>query len=57
MSKDTISDILTCIRNAAMANKETVRIGFTNIVEKIVQILLREGFIKNQKREGTSGKQ
>lgn len=47
MSKDTISDILTCIRNAAMANKETVRIGFTNIVEKIVQILLREGFIKN----------
>lgn len=60
MSKDTISDILTCIRNADMANKETVRIGFTKIVEKIVQILsfLREGFIKNIKnvREWEYGK-
>ena len=56
MSKDTISDILTCIRNAAMANKETVRIGFTNIVEKIVQILLREGFIKNAREHRENNK-
>nr|ACH47721.1 ribosomal protein S8 [Geranium carolinianum] len=56
MSKDTISDILTCIRNADMANKETVRIGFTNIVEKIVQILLREGFIKNAREHRENNK-
>nr|AMY96148.1 ribosomal protein S8 [Geranium phaeum] len=56
MSKDTISDILTCIRNADMAKKETVRIGFTNIVEKIVQILLREGFIKNTREHRENNK-
>lgn len=56
MSKDTISDILTCIRNADMANKETVRIGFTKIVEKIVQILLREGFIKNAREHRENNK-
>uniref|UniRef100_A0A7T4XAM0 Small ribosomal subunit protein uS8c n=2 Tax=Geranium TaxID=4028 RepID=A0A7T4XAM0_9ROSI len=56
MSKDTISDILTCIRNADMAKKETVRIGFTNIVEKIVQILLREGFIKNAREHRENNK-
>nr|YP_009111610.1 ribosomal protein S8 [Erodium gruinum]AHH80621.1 ribosomal protein S8 [Erodium gruinum] len=50
MSQDTISDILTCIRNADMAKKETVRIGFTSIAEKIVKILLREGFIKNTRK-------
>ena len=38
------------IRNTDMAKKEPVRIEFTDIVEKIVQILLREGFIKNARR-------
>nr|YP_009270352.1 ribosomal protein S8 [Erodium rupestre]AHF21110.1 ribosomal protein S8 [Erodium rupestre] len=56
MSKDTISDILTCIRNADMAKKETVRIGFTKIAEKIVQILLREGFIKNTREHRENNK-
>nr|AEX10220.1 ribosomal protein S8 [California macrophylla] len=56
MSKDTISDILTCIRNADMAKKETVRIGFTNIAEKIVKILLREGFIKNTREHRENNK-
>jgi small subunit ribosomal protein S8 len=56
MSKDTISDILTCIRNADMAKKETVRIGFTKIAEKIVKILLREGFIKNTREHRENNK-
>nr|YP_009435703.1 ribosomal protein S8 [Lobelia thermalis]ATG25704.1 ribosomal protein S8 [Lobelia thermalis] len=47
MGKDTISDILTSIRNADMNNKRVVRIAFTNISESIVKILLREGFIEN----------
>uniref|UniRef100_B7T3G5 Small ribosomal subunit protein uS8c n=1 Tax=Geranium macrorrhizum TaxID=28963 RepID=B7T3G5_9ROSI len=56
MSKDTIADLLTCIRNADMAKKETVRIGFTHIAEKIVKILLREGFIKNAREHRENNK-
>nr|YP_010291150.1 ribosomal protein S8 [Juncus compressus]YP_010291387.1 ribosomal protein S8 [Juncus tenuis]ULQ66740.1 ribosomal protein S8 [Juncus compressus]ULQ67050.1 ribosomal protein S8 [Juncus tenuis] len=50
MSKDTISNLLTSIRNADMAKKETVRIASTNITENIVRILLREGFIQNVRK-------
>lgn len=50
MSKDTISDLITSIRNADMAKKETVRIPSTNITENVVKILLREGFIENVRK-------
>ena len=43
MSKDTIANILTSIRNADMNKKRTVRIPYTNITENILKILLREG--------------
>nr|YP_009239096.1 ribosomal protein S8 [Monsonia emarginata]AML26920.1 ribosomal protein S8 [Monsonia emarginata] len=56
MSKDTISDLLTSIRNADMAKKETVRIEFTNIAENVVKILLREGFIKNARKHRENNK-
>nr|ADZ54524.1 ribosomal protein S8 [Rhipsalis baccifera] len=50
MSSDTIADIITSIRNADMNRKGRVRIESTNITEKIVQILLREGFIENVRK-------
>uniref|UniRef100_A0AAU6MZN4 Small ribosomal subunit protein uS8c n=1 Tax=Argentina gombalana TaxID=3121454 RepID=A0AAU6MZN4_9ROSA len=50
MSKDTIADIITSIRNADMNEKRTVRIPSTNITENIVKILLREGFIENVRK-------
>nr|YP_009243112.1 ribosomal protein S8 [Monsonia marlothii]AMQ99497.1 ribosomal protein S8 [Monsonia marlothii] len=56
MSKDTISYLLTSIRNADMAKKETVRIEFTNIAENVVKILLREGFIKNARKHRENNK-
>nr|AGZ91186.1 ribosomal protein S8 [Pilea sp. RC1554] len=43
MSKDTIGNLLTYIRNAGMNKKRTFRIPYTNISENIVKILLREG--------------
>nr|YP_009975731.1 ribosomal protein S8 [Balanops pedicellata]QNK05149.1 ribosomal protein S8 [Balanops pedicellata] len=54
MGRDTIADIITSIRNADMDRKGTVRVAFTNITEKIIKILLREGFIENVRkhREG-----
>nr|AZZ70856.1 ribosomal protein S8 [Zantedeschia aethiopica] len=56
MSRDTIAEILTSIRNADMKKKRMVRIASTNITEKIVKILLREGFIKNVRKHRESQK-
>ena len=50
MSRDTIADIITAIRNADMNRKGTVRIVSTRITENIVKILLREGFIENARK-------
>lgn len=56
MNKDTISDLITLIRNADMAKKETVPMPSTNITESIVKILLREGFIKNVRKHKKNNK-
>nr|QFG71454.1 ribosomal protein S8 [Mammillaria pectinifera]QFG71541.1 ribosomal protein S8 [Mammillaria solisioides] len=50
MGRDTIADIITSIRNANMNRKGRVRIASTNITERIVKILLREGFIENVRK-------
>nr|YP_009994289.1 ribosomal protein S8 [Cuscuta nitida]QNP08441.1 ribosomal protein S8 [Cuscuta nitida] len=50
MGRDTIAEIITSIRNANMDRKRVVRITSTNITEKIVQLLLREGFIENVRK-------
>lgn len=56
MGKDTIANILTLIRNADMNRKKTVKIPLTNITEKIVKILLREGFIENVRKHDERNK-
>lgn len=50
MSKDTIGNLLTYIRNTDMNKKRTVRIPYTKISENIIKILLREGFIENMRK-------
>nr|YP_009492018.1 ribosomal protein S8 [Pediastrum angulosum]AWI68156.1 ribosomal protein S8 [Pediastrum angulosum] len=47
MVNDTISDMLTRIRNACMVQKGTVLVPFTKMNQKIAQILEKEGFIQN----------
>nr|UYI30203.1 ribosomal protein S8 [Lithocarpus cleistocarpus] len=56
MGKDTIADIITSIRNADMNRKGTVRIPSTNIIENLVKILLREGFIENVRKHQENNK-
>nr|YP_010330712.1 ribosomal protein S8 [Pilea dolichocarpa]AGZ91087.1 ribosomal protein S8 [Lecanthus peduncularis]AGZ91090.1 ribosomal protein S8 [Lecanthus peduncularis]AGZ91093.1 ribosomal protein S8 [Lecanthus petelotii var. corniculata]UNY33851.1 ribosomal protein S8 [Pilea dolichocarpa] len=56
MSKYTIGNLLTYIRNADMNKKRTVRIPYTNTSENIVKILLREGFIENMRKHQESNK-
>ena len=46
MVNDTISDMLTRIRNANVARKPSVSILKTKVHERICQILEREGFIE-----------
>nr|YP_009238275.1 ribosomal protein S8 [Chlorotetraedron incus]AMO01153.1 ribosomal protein S8 [Chlorotetraedron incus] len=47
MVNDTISDMLTRIRNACMIKKSTVLVPFTKMNQQISQILEKEGFIQN----------
>lgn len=46
MVNDSISDMLTRIRNSSMAKKTIVSIPFTRINQQIAQILEKEGFIQ-----------
>jgi small subunit ribosomal protein S8 len=46
MVNDTISDMLTRIRNACLMKKSTVVIPLTRMNQKIAQILEKEGFIQ-----------
>nr|AEZ49042.1 ribosomal protein S8 [Syngonanthus chrysanthus] len=50
MSRDTIADLITSIRNADMNQKRAVQIASTNLTENIVKILLQEGFIENVRK-------
>nr|YP_010273728.1 ribosomal protein S8 [Dinetus racemosus]UKO32136.1 ribosomal protein S8 [Dinetus racemosus] len=56
MSRDTIAEIITSIRNADMDRKRVVRIAATHITENIVRILLREGFIENVRKHRENNK-
>nr|YP_007890297.1 ribosomal protein S8 [Cistanche deserticola]AFZ99581.1 ribosomal protein S8 [Cistanche deserticola] len=56
MSRNTIADIITSIRNADMDIKSVVRIASTNIIENFVKILLREGFIENIRKHREKNK-
>ncbi len=55
MVNDTLSDMLTRVRNACMVKKSTVSIPFTKMNKKISQILEKEGFIQSFVFEEDSG--
>ena len=47
MQTDPIADLLTCVRNALRARKETVSVPRSRVKEAIVKILIEEGFLHN----------
>ena len=55
---DPIADMLTRIRNAITANKESVEIPASNEKKAIAEILLNEGWVKDMKlvEDGYNGK-
>lgn len=53
---DTVADILTMIRNAVMAKKDSAVIPASKIVTSILEILKEEGYIENYKEQAASSK-
>ncbi len=55
---DPIADMLTRVRNALAANKETVEVPSSNMKKAIAEILLKEGYVSNVefKDDGYNGK-
>ena len=51
-TNDTISDMLTRIRNATMARHESVTIPSTRMTRNIARVLQEEGFIGEVAEEG-----
>lgn len=51
-TNDTISDMLTRIRNATMARHESVQIPATRMTRNIAQVLLAEGFVSEVTEAG-----
>lgn len=51
MQNDTISDMLTRIRNANILKKKTVTIPWTRITEQIVQVFVKEGFLESVEKQ------
>lgn len=47
MINDTISDMLTCIRNGILIKSQTVTVLSTKINKNIAKILEKEGFIES----------
>ena len=55
---DPIADMLTRVRNAIRANKETVEIPSSNMKKAIADIMLSEGYVSDVKvaEDGYNGK-
>jgi small subunit ribosomal protein S8 len=49
MVNDTISDLLTKIRNATGAKHQLLEVPLTKITKSIIEILKEEGFLENYK--------
>ena len=54
MNTDPISDYLTRVRNAIMANHRVVEIPASNLKKEITKILFEKGYILNYKFEQNS---
>jgi small subunit ribosomal protein S8 len=57
MLTDPIADYLTRIRNAQMAQHQTVSIPASNLKKKITEILYEQGYILKYKFEDSDGPQ
>nr|QKV47121.1 ribosomal protein S8 [Tectaria decurrens] len=57
MANDAISTALTTIRNGNTRRKAMIRIPATKMTERLVEILVEEGFVKNAVKQKDNGKE
>nr|YP_009691225.1 ribosomal protein S8 [Davallia solida var. fejeensis]QEG58005.1 ribosomal protein S8 [Davallia solida var. fejeensis] len=57
MANDAISTALTAIRNGNTRRKTMIRIPATKMTERIIEILVEEGFLKNAVKQKDNGKE
>lgn len=53
---DPIADLLTRMRNSIMTRKAVVRIPFSGLKLQVLEVLKREGFVKNFEEVSDEGK-
>lgn len=53
---DPIADMLTRIRNGAMANHETVDMPWSRLKEAIAKVLVEEGYVRQFRRVQVEGR-
>ncbi len=49
MNTDPIADLLTRIRNASMASKETLHVPYSNLKNEILKIMKKNGYVTDIK--------
>jgi len=54
---DPISDMLTRIKNAQLAGRETLEINFSKVKFEMAKIMEREGFLAQIEKKGVKDKQ
>lgn len=54
-SNDTISDMLTRLRNGYLANKTIIALNNTRLTRSIADVLAKEGFLSNIESNSTKG--
>lgn len=52
MMTDPVADMLTRVRNAVSAEKQTVNVPYSRLKRDIARVMRREGFVENFKESG-----
>lgn len=55
MVKDTLSDYISNIKNAAASQKELVTLPYSNLLMAVTDVLETEGYVKNITKKGKKG--
>lgn len=55
MVKDTLSDYISNIKNAAASQKELVTLPYSNLLMAVTDVLETEGYVKNVTKKGKKG--
>jgi len=53
---DPIADMITHIKNASLAGRDSVLINYSNIKKDIAEVLKSEGFVKNVEKKSKGAK-